>query len=304
MLKTFLKREPFSATLRITNRCNSKCVMCNVWKEKEKKDLTAIELKEILNSRLMENIMQFNISGGEPFLNKDLKDLIDILIHDTNVKKISIITNGLSNNIVPTMKELIGKHGLRMFRVKVSLDGTREIYKSIRGVDGYDTVKQNINNLLALNIDVSIGFVSMQKNEGELIKLQKEFKCDIIAHPLDSYYGNTTTYEKSFKRPKNNNIFFRIYYLFMYKTIKRKKRIHCCHAGRYSVVIDQDLNVYSCIKKRFSFGNLKDDNFDNLWKLNIEEVEQLVKNFNCYCYCPGDVLPSIIRNPLWYFKEG
>ncbi len=306
-LKTYLKKEPYSVNLFITNRCNSKCRICNIWKEKKKVNLKKEEFEKIIaKSRLLKNVKQFNITGGEAVLNKDMSDLIGILVRYAKPVKISVGTNGLSPNFPNIMGQLVDRYGKNRFRIKVSLDGTSEVYKKIRGVDGYSQVVKTISALIKSNLDVSIGFTVTDDNYLELEKLKKMFGNRIIVHPVDSigFYKVKVSSKKPFKMSGHKSVFFNLYSKFVSKTMERGRRIHKCYAGSVSVVIDQDLNVYSCIKKPILFGNLADYgyDFDKLWKSNIKRIRKTINASDCYCYCTGDIVPSIIRDFRWFFK--
>ena len=67
---------PINVTFSVTNLCNSKCRTCSIWKVYPEH---RIQLQEELTLEEIEKVFQtigtiyfFNISGGEPFLRKDL----------------------------------------------------------------------------------------------------------------------------------------------------------------------------------------------------------------------------------------
>jgi len=64
--------SPLVLTFSITNRCNSRCKTCNIWKipAEESEELSLDEIELIFKS--MDKLYFLNISGGEPFLRKDL----------------------------------------------------------------------------------------------------------------------------------------------------------------------------------------------------------------------------------------
>ncbi len=310
-IKTFVMKQPYSVSLFITNKCNSKCSFCNIWKETPKKDLNKEELKKILSkSNLLKNVQQFNLTGGEPFLNNNLEEIIDLLIKYSNPLKISIVTNGLLQTIPEKVKQITKKYGRKKFRFKISLDAAnKKVYKKVRGVDGYGRVVKNIEIMIKKGLDVSLGFTITSNNFSELKELIKKYEKRVIAHPVEEikYYHAKIKSDKmlkKFRKLKHQNKVFQVYYYFLSKAIPKKHRIHKCYAGQVSLCLDQNLEVFSCIKNPVKFGNLKDFkyDFDKLWKLNIKRVKQKVEKCTEGCYCTGDVIPSIFRNFSWVTK--
>ena len=59
----------------LTYRCNAKCNMCNVW-QSQTKSKNEIDLKTI---EKLPDMFFANVTGGEPFMRKDLADVIAIL---------------------------------------------------------------------------------------------------------------------------------------------------------------------------------------------------------------------------------
>ena len=84
---------PLSVAIGITTKCNSRCLHCDVWKQPPRHDLSTNEWKQVFNE-LGEWLTPAHISiaGGEPFLRKDLFELI---IHASTVGLLpSVVTNG------------------------------------------------------------------------------------------------------------------------------------------------------------------------------------------------------------------
>lgn len=64
----------------VTNKCNYRCPFChNEGQEKQQKtDLMSLEdFKKLVDMLAAEGIEEFNISGGEPFVNKHIVDMIE-----------------------------------------------------------------------------------------------------------------------------------------------------------------------------------------------------------------------------------
>jgi len=80
--------KKLNGTVIVTYRCNARCSMCNRYKAPSRAD-EEIGIETI--KRLPE--MYFtNITGGEPFIRKDLKDIVRELYKKSD--RIVISTNG------------------------------------------------------------------------------------------------------------------------------------------------------------------------------------------------------------------
>ena len=105
---------PMNITLSVTDRCNSRCKTCNVWKvyrknpKKAKEELTLEEYERIF--RNFKNLFWVTITGGEPFLRNDLRYIIVSLYDATKPKFLTIATNALlTKKIVDDVRYIVKK---------------------------------------------------------------------------------------------------------------------------------------------------------------------------------------------------
>ena len=102
----------FQLTYFVTSSCNAKCMHCFNWESlnSAKNELTLCEISEI--TKRIPFLMSLIISGGEPFLRKDLDLVIERFYKDTDVVNVSIPTNGiLSEQIYKTTLSILNKCG-------------------------------------------------------------------------------------------------------------------------------------------------------------------------------------------------
>ncbi len=81
-------REKLNGTVIVTYRCNARCTMCNRYKcpSKPEEEISLETIKSCLK-------MYFtNITGGEPFIREDLRDVVRELYKKSD--RIVISTNG------------------------------------------------------------------------------------------------------------------------------------------------------------------------------------------------------------------
>lgn len=136
---------PINLTLSITNMCNSRCQSCDIWtiypaeKERLQEELTVDEIEAIFAS--VGEVYFFNISGGEPFLRKDIVDIVRVGCEQLNPTVVHIPTNALSPQRIAALTEeiLVGMRrwspGTKL-TLKPSFDGVEEFHDWVRGIPG------------------------------------------------------------------------------------------------------------------------------------------------------------------------
>ena len=130
-----------NATIAVTNKCNSRCVMCNIWKSKiSETELNASEFVELFSAPYFKSLVDISISGGEPFMRPDIKELVQgIRGQLPNLEHLWVNTNGLlSQRICDFWDTMYGK--TKHEYLCLSLDGDKETHNKIRGVRVYDSV--------------------------------------------------------------------------------------------------------------------------------------------------------------------
>ena len=85
---------PATANLAVTSLCQCSCVHCSadLFKNREKKDLSTEEFKRVIDSALQLGSSLIIFVGGEPLLNKDIYELLRYVDKDRAI--VSIFTNG------------------------------------------------------------------------------------------------------------------------------------------------------------------------------------------------------------------
>jgi len=133
------KRGRLNVTLAITNRCNLKCKICNIWKEKPERDLAFVKLKLFLTNLLKHyKVASISLTGGELFLNKDIDKIFDFLclLRTRNeISSIGIFSNGFAND---TILDFLKRHKTKMDNCELGLscDGLEKTHDYLRGKKG------------------------------------------------------------------------------------------------------------------------------------------------------------------------
>ena len=100
--------KPAMLQLLVTHKCNSRCIMCSMWKDKRKNELTAGEIEDVLSSKAFDSLREVVVSGGEPVMRDDLARIVEIVLKLKKIKTLGLITNGLdSARIIRAVREIM-----------------------------------------------------------------------------------------------------------------------------------------------------------------------------------------------------
>jgi len=139
------------------SRCNCRCVMCDIWRIRQTREITAGDLESHLSSFRELKVKWIVFSGGEPLMHSDLGSLCRMC--RTQDIRFTLLTAGLqlekyAETIVECMDDVI-----------VSIDGPADIHDRIRGVSGaYRRLHQGIQKLRDLRPEIRVsGRCTIQK---------------------------------------------------------------------------------------------------------------------------------------------
>ncbi|MFL6450140.1 MAG: radical SAM protein [Bryobacteraceae bacterium] len=109
-------------------RCNCRCVMCDIWKDRSADEISPDDLERHLDDISRLKVQWIVLSGGEPLMHSDLFRLT-ALIRSRGIR-VTILTTGLllehhARSIVESVDDVI-----------VSLDGPPPIHDQVRRVPG------------------------------------------------------------------------------------------------------------------------------------------------------------------------
>lgn len=121
--------------LYVTNRCNLSCSHCFYAEElndSSKPELTLEQIERVMAS-LRHPLEMIDLTGGEPFLRKDLPAVVESISRINRPGRVVINTNGLQDDkIEAAVREIIARAPEQRLQIAVSLDGTPEDHNAIR----------------------------------------------------------------------------------------------------------------------------------------------------------------------------
>ena len=147
--------------LAVTDRCNLRCNYCmpseGINFAKNDKLFTIEELSKLSAILVSQGINKIRITGGEPFVRKDVMVLLAQLANMEGLEDISITTNAtLIGPYIDELKELSVKN------INVSLDAIdKATFERITRRNQYDVVHNNLIRLITEGFNVRINFIAL-----------------------------------------------------------------------------------------------------------------------------------------------
>lgn len=299
--------KKLNGTVIVTYRCNARCNMCNRYKAPSdpRDELTLDTIKKLPK-------MYFtNITGGEPFIREDLKDIVRELYKLSD--RIVISTNGyFTEKIIDLAKEFpnIG--------IRISIEGLEETNNKIRGLEnGFQRGYSTLIKLKEMGLkDIGFGMTVQDMNASDLVPLYN------ISNELGLEFA-TASLHNSFYFVENKNIikdrlnvasnfeklinallkswqpkkWFRAYFNHgLINYIFGQKRLLPCDMSFDTFFIDPFGDVMPCngTKEKEVMGNLNTQTFEEIWTSpKAEEVRKKVRNCDRQCWMIGSVSPAM-----------
>lgn len=299
--------KKLNGTVIVTYRCNARCNMCSRYKRPSSPD-EEISLDTI---RKLPPMYFTNITGGEPFIRTDLKDIVRELYKKSD--RIVISTNGFFTDRIIDLCEEFPNVGIR-----ISIEGLEETNNAIRGLDdgfnrGYTTLKKLVE---MHHPDVGFGMTVQDANAKDLVplyKLSDELNMEFATASLhNSFYfvesnniiKDRPMVAKNFENLINELLksnspkkWFRAYFNHgLINYIYGQKRLLPCDMAFDTFFIDPYGDVMPCngTKEKEVMGNLNEQSWDELWNCEqAEKVRKKVRSCNRNCWMIGSVSPAM-----------
>jgi MoaA/NifB/PqqE/SkfB family radical SAM enzyme len=161
---------PLSAGISVTSECNSKCLYCAIWRRSDPLQPSSEELKDCIDQLEELGVQRVSLSGGEPFMRRDLPEIIAYARLKGLVVHVS--TNGTL--VTRERADAVAEAGLNYLTYSIdTLDPTQ--YQLLRGMR-YDVVKRWSKTLYYISenhrhVTISINCVISKVNLRNVIDL-------------------------------------------------------------------------------------------------------------------------------------
>jgi len=328
------------ANFAVTYRCDSRCQTCNIWKIQNpaEGELSLDEIRELFtkNRAFLRDVKSVQITGGEPYLRRDLPEVIET-IHQTLPRcGFWIPTNGMDPGRVEEetrrISDSLGGVGLG---VSVSVDGLEETHNGIRGVEGsWRRALETLRRLASLipsygGLGLSVGMTLTPSNYmeiAEVARIAEGFGADLSVRPMHSsniYYRNEESPDMSHALTEITD------------SVRQIARVHVenrgllgatptlrylsgvldylkdpsgrslrCTAGEDSFFLDPYGDVYSCIMMDARLGNIRDQPLVEIWgSEQAERARERIRGLDCpRCWVECEAFRDIRRDRAGLLK--
>lgn len=332
----FKDLEEYSSSLyqlnfAVTYYCESRCKNCFIWTNGQKaleNQMTLEEIEEL--SKNEKGFRWIRFTGGEPFLRKDLYDIIRSFYENSdNLSIVNSTTNSYDPVYILSVAKKISKLGIKNLIIGVSIDGYRELHNYVRGVDSFDNAVRLFKGLRQIgNVTPIFSYTVSIYNQGNFEKTFAGLREEIDDLSINDFnfnlYENSSIYYKNHKNniSKQNTVSLANEFMELDRKLNYDGEENVvqgvireyanlvpaflssgqspidCDATRSTLYMDPYGNVYPCITWDKKLGNVRENGYsisNVLRKSTINEVRETIKDRKCPgCWTPCEAHPSII----------
>ncbi len=308
---------PVDAVLAVTYDCDSRCVMCNIWKSPHVEHLPPKTF-----AGLPASLKTINISGGEPFLRDDLPEIIFHVKSACPSSKIIISTNAMQPEKIGFTTHEIVKCDPKI-GIGISVDGVEKMHDGMRGVKGaFEKAMHTLELCEKEGVrNIRLAFTATSRNISHLervLDLSREKKVEFtcaIAQNSEHYFKtdfnlgiqDAQELKRQFNRLISSQLagfhpkrWARAYFARgLYEFAANKKRILECRAGSDFFFLDPTGDVYCCNVLPAVMGNIAETDFATLWTgARANAVRERVARCQEGCWMVCTARTVIKRHPF------
>ncbi len=328
---------PVNFTLSVLFACNSRCLTCNVY-ERKVRSFSVDEYDRFL-ATVGRVPYWFTLSGGEPFLRKDLLEIVRVVYDRCRPKILNIPHNGTFPDTTPERVDRMCEAAPESrIIINVSLDHLGRRHDELRGTkDNYELAVRTIDGLKALkrrNLTVGIHTVISRYNVADfprvhdgLQALRPDSYITEVAEernelqtvgtgitPGAEQYGRAIDYmEEAASRRRYRGIgritqaFRHEYYRLARRTLRERRQVIPCYAGWASCHVAPDGDVWPCCVRGESVGNLRENDYDfpSIWfGGRMKEMRRSIRDGECACPLANASYTNILMSPRSLARVG
>lgn len=322
--KILARRVPLDTTIELTHRCPMDCRMCYLpardsgqgTPREIPQELSTDEIKGILDQLAEEGCLMLLLTGGEPFLRKDLMEILDYAT--ANGFMVTLKTTGVL--MTPRAARAIKEYNVSEIHISM-LGSTARVHDFLTRREGaFERAVGAVRMLRAAGARVKIKSVITKGHVGEIEKLFSLCRsmnltedditfdatifpqCDAGRLPLQCRMGDEELREFFYT--------LRAQHVPQFPFVGADEPLDdlsvSCHAGRTGVAIRPDGTVFPCLSLEFPLGNLRDQSLREILDgdANSRAIDRLRLSRNADCArCPSRM--GCFRCPaLSYLETG
>ncbi len=326
------KVKPFSLVISVSFRCNSRCRTCDVWR-KPNDDMTVEEWDRVF-ANLGRAPFYLTFTGGEPFLRKDLDELVIRAYRHCRPQVITIPTNGmLTERTVQMVDRICWECPRATIGINLSLDGVGEEHDHIRGVEGnWDRAMETWQELKGLqgrhrNLVLTVHTVISRFNVHRFPAIQQALQAlepdsyitevaeervelDTVGWGItpdpDDYDPIADLLSAQARQAPARGIarftqaFRAQYYQLAKRVLRERDQVIPCYAGWASAHIAPNGDLWSCCIRAEPVGNLREHGYDltPIWRSQaMEALRDSIRRRECACPMANANYANMLLHP-------
>jgi MoaA/NifB/PqqE/SkfB family radical SAM enzyme len=329
---------PASLTVNVLYACNSRCRTCNIYEHHA--DVLSPEEYDRIFQSIGPSPRWVTFTGGEPFLRRDLSEIILTFDRHCRPAVINIPTNGSFPGRVDEGVDRIARaiHP-RSLIVNLSIDEIGKAHDDLRGLKGnwdlametatvlrrqrerHDNVVFGINTVISRFNETRIADVAAKVDEldpdsyvaevaGRRIELRTE-RADFVP----SQAGVLGALRLLRKRSRRTGRFIEAlvaslrseYYRILEQHTVEEQEVLPCYAAITSAHIMPEGKVWACCVLGEEFGELRnvDYDFPTLWYgAAARNIRERIKREKCHCTLANQTYLNMLMDPKTLVRTG
>lgn len=321
----------------VTGRCNARCPHCFIFNPNdprfEGEELRLEEIERLARS-LNGGVYNVSLTGGEPFLRKDIVDIASLYFEFGGAQVVSLFTNGFfPDRAVEAVERLTSRWPDRNLVVTTSIDdlfGAHDDYRKLRG--GFEKALSTYARISAMglpNVDLSVNVTVSHQNQDRLDELYdhlvrergvRTLACTIVrGDPLDPESADVdlAKYERFAQRIDTGlrtgeldcfggfsgaslvNAKSAVMRRLISATVRDGYQVPC-YAGRLLGVVYANGDVYPCEILERPVANLRDYDMSlaKAWdSAEAHRTREWIWDTKCHCTFECAMTVNVLFNP-------
>jgi MoaA/NifB/PqqE/SkfB family radical SAM enzyme len=340
----FQKQQPVSLIHFITKRCNARCRHCFIDFDNPSSPDDELSTDEIvrLTKSFGELLFSVYVTGGEPFLRKDIFEIVAAYCENSPAQSINVASNGMYTDAIARFIERFRAAGFHQrLMISISIDDVQDRHDENRRVPGLYEQALASYRLIASHGDPQIvpivaitvtpyncenvvthyrslrasglrSFIAILMREQGVVKTverkQRVLQCHAELVRLietDQREGHTVGTGSDLLGcyvNARNQVFNRTLPDIY---LERKKAVECTAGTLFGVVFPNG-DVCPCeVQDRFALGNLRNHHMDfqALWQsAEARAVYRKMRDAGCACTFDGAWAINILANPAYFAR--
>jgi len=312
--------------LFVNSICNLTCEHCFYWRSLNQRDDLSYEELERLSAEL-DPIENLNLSGGEPFLRKDVDRVVRLFVRNNGAKQVYCPTSGyFTDKTVAALEKILEEPGLQLFACEISLDGMEAYHNAFRGrpdtfaraMATYDALAElqkrdprlrihSISTITDKNVDEIHALTDFlfercpAMDHHNIALIRGDRKNAALGTPAIPAYRELVDHVAERWRPREEGRFGSIVEPLLQwtkiRSLEERRQVVPCRAGEIAGVVYANGDVSVC-ELHDPIGNLREASFRQIWSSQrAQDLRRRIAQRECWCTTEVFLWPSIVYQP-------